>query len=198
MSPGSFRYNYARLALRFLGTVLGVFGAFGNRTWNAGNGGPWRLLPAALAVLLVITAAVAACGVGSPDSRSDPATVSAGRGHSCGVRDDSTVVCWGDDYSGRATPPTGRFSSVSAGDYHTCGVRDDGTVACWGNDDRGQATPPEGRFSSVNAGLAHTCGVKKDGSVACWGGGGNTHGQATPPEGNKAVLLGRSSWPRSR
>ena len=146
-----------------------MFGAFGNRISNEGNGGSRRLPPAA----------VAACGLNSPDSRSDSATVSAGRGHSCGVRDDGTVVCWGGDYSGRATPPTGRFSSVSAGDYHSCGVKDDGTVVCWGNNRYGAATPPEGRFSSVSASDNHACGLMEDGLVACWG--NNQNGKASPP-----------------
>ena len=137
--------------------------------------------PAGLLVIVFMATAVVACGIGSPDSRSDSPAVSAGRGQTCGVRDDGSIACWGDDYSGRATPPEGQFTYVSAGDYHSCGVRDDGTIVCWGNDDHGQATPPKGRFVSVSAGLAHACGVTRDGSAACWG-GANTHGQATPPE----------------
>ena len=51
--------------------------------------------------------------------------VSAGASHTCGIRDDGTVVCWGDDFSGNATPPTGTFESISAGAFHTCAVRSD-------------------------------------------------------------------------
>ena len=110
-------------------------------------------------------------------------SVSAGVNHTCGVKSDGSVACWGNnDYGGQATPPTGSFVSVSAGDSHTCGVKGDGSVACWGRNDFGQATPPAGSFDSVSAGVAHTCGVRSNGSVACWG--TNWAGQATPPTGS--------------
>ena len=54
------------------------------------------------------------------------------RGHTCGVRTDGSLECWGRDHYDQATPPDGEFTSVSAGSTHTCGVRTDGTVACWG------------------------------------------------------------------
>ena len=43
------------------------------------------------------------------------ASVSAGGLHTCGVRTDGAVECWGDDDYGQATPPSGEFASVSAG-----------------------------------------------------------------------------------
>ena len=34
------------------------------------------------------------------------ASISAGRGnHTCGVKTDRTIACWGADYQGQATPP---------------------------------------------------------------------------------------------
>ena len=42
-------------------------------------------------------------------------SVSAGVWHTCGVRTDGSVECWGDDDSGQATPLAGEFVSVSAG-----------------------------------------------------------------------------------
>ena len=63
------------------------------------------------------------------------------------MRSDGSVACWGSDYNGQATPPTGSFVSVSAGARHTCGVRSDGSVACWGSNEYGQATLPAGSFS---------------------------------------------------
>ena len=126
------------------------------------------------------------------------ASVSAGGYHTCGVKSDSSVECWGFNEDGRgnvagqATPPGGSFASVSAGGVHNCGVKADGSVECWGLNARGQATPPGGSFASVSAGFFHTCGVKTDGSVECWGlnedDDGNVVGQATPPGGSFALV----------
>ena len=109
-------------------------------------------------------------------------SVSAGESHTCGVKSDGSVVCWGNDENGRATPPAGSFDSVSTGWFHTCGVRSDGSVACWGANHFGQATPPAGTFVSVSAAWVHNCGVRSDGSAACWG--NNASGEATPPAGS--------------
>ena len=43
-------------------------------------------------------------------------SVSAGKFHTCGVRNDGSVACWGSGYYGRATPPAGSFVSVSGGE----------------------------------------------------------------------------------
>ena len=107
--------------------------------------------------------------------------ISAGWYHTCGVLTDGAVACWGSDYAGEATPPSGTFQQVSAGRSHTCGVRTDGAVACWGSGYSGEATPPSGPFQQVSAGEGHTCGILTDGTVACWGSGYS--GQATPPSG---------------
>ena len=95
--------------------------------------------------------------------------VSAGTLHTCGINTAGTVVCWGANEYGQATPPEGTFTAVSAGDLHTCGINTAGTVACWGLNAAGQATPPEGTFTAVSAGLDHTCGIRTDLTAACWG-----------------------------
>ena len=109
------------------------------------------------------------------------ATVSAGIGHTCGLRTDGTVTCWGLNDHGQSTPPDGTFKSVDAGGWHTCGVRGDGSVNCWGFDANHQTRSPAGTFAAVSAGTWHSCGVQTDGTVACWG--LNHHGEATPPGG---------------
>ena len=77
--------------------------------------------------------------------------MSAGGDHTCGVRTNGTLACWGHNVDGQATPPAGTFTgaAVAAGGDHTCGVEDDGTLACWGGNDCGQATPPAGTFTAV-------------------------------------------------
>ena len=96
-------------------------------------------------------------------------SVSAGEDHTCGVKGDGTVVCWGDNDYDQADPPAGKFTSVSSGEYYSCGVKTDGYVVCWGANWNDQADPPAGEFVSVSAGDSHTCGVRAEGAVACWG-----------------------------
>jgi alpha-tubulin suppressor-like RCC1 family protein len=98
-----------------------------------------------------------------------PGIISAGEFHTCGIKRDGSVACWGDNGFGQASPPAGTFIQITAGGRKTCGIRRDGTVACWGNNYDGQATPPAGTFIGVSAGENHTCGVKTDGNVICWG-----------------------------
>ena len=124
--------------------------------------------------LLLGTAVVGGCHQGR-------AQVSAGRDHTCALRPNGTIVCWGDNHDGQSTPPAGKFTQVSSGQSYTCGVRTDESVACWGKNDSGQSTPPAGKFTQVSAGLSHACGVKTDGTVACWG--GNSFGEGTAPSG---------------
>src|SRR6476469_1671954 len=98
------------------------------------------ILLAALAFLastLYATAGAPADSAGSPLLGSEQ--VAAGGSHSCGIRDDGTLACWGDDSAGQLDGvPEGTFRSLSAGGAHTCAIRIDGTLACWGDDSAGQ------------------------------------------------------------
>ena len=97
--------------------------------------------------------------------------------HTCGIRMDSRVECWGagktntgSDYNfGQSIPPTGTFIGLSAGYTHTCGLRPNGAIECWGKNTSGESTAPAGQFVSVEAGNAFSCGVRADGSTLCWG-----------------------------
>ncbi len=111
--------------------------------------------------------------------------------HTCGVKRDGSVECWGNDDYDQATPPAGKFVSVSAGAWYTCGVRrEDGAVECWGSNFKDLASPPEGEFALVSARNNYICGVRRQGTVACWG--VNDDVQASPPEGKFAsVSAGR-------
>ena len=83
--------------------------------------------------------------------------ISAGEYHSCVIKEDGHVVCWGAGTSiqlnggvcgvnwGQSMVPEnlGRCSKISAGGFHTCAIKTDGKVVCWGKNDNGQCTPPE-------------------------------------------------------
>ena len=102
--------------------------------------------------------------------------VSAGNDHTCALRDDGVVECWGDNGFGKApstkTAAVGGFTNVSAGGLHTCARRTDGVVECWGLNSSNQAPPTRSTatgFASVDAGNDHSCALRGDGVVACWG-----------------------------
>ena len=107
--------------------------------------------------------------------------VTAGWGHTCGLRTDNTITCWGSNAAGQADAPTGTFKAVTAGTSHTCGLRTDNTITCWGDNYYGQADAPTGTFKAVTAGSDHTCGLHTDNTITCWG--SNEVGQADAPTG---------------
>ena len=96
--------------------------------------------------------------------------IDAGYGHTCGLRADHAISCWGENHFGQSDAPDGEFLAVSAGRGHSCAISTDRTVVCWGNNEFGQSKAPEGEFLTVSAGSWLSCGVRTDGRVACWGG----------------------------
>jgi len=124
-------------------------------------------------------------GASIPDTKTDKRLwlqVSAGGSHTCGLRTNRSVECWGSDIYNKTSPPPGAFTQISAGKEHTCGVKTDKSVECWGagitssdcdilssSFECGQSSPPPGSFTKVSAGSRHSCGVKTDESVECWG-----------------------------
>jgi hypothetical protein len=138
------------------------------------------LLAGALAVLaLALSAGSSAHWPPSPGPES-----AAGDAHSCTIREDDTLACWGDDSEGQVSgAPEGGFRSVSAGGAHNCAIDLEDELACWGDDSSGQVSEaPEGKFLSVAAGGAHSCAIRDDFTLACWG--DDSSGQVSEaPEG---------------
>ena len=72
------------------------------------------------------TAAPTGCGDSTPTVSAD-SSVTSGRiavnvEHTCAIKADDTVACWGYDRDGQSSVPSGLGSikSVAAGSYHTC------------------------------------------------------------------------------
>ena len=115
--------------------------------------------------------------------------IDAGYGHTCGLRADRTVACWGDNHLSQADAPDGQFLAVSAGGEVSCAINTDRAVVCWGATYYGLSDAPDGQFQSVTAGFTHSCGLRIDGTVACWG--TNYAGQSDAPDGQfEAVTAG--------
>ncbi len=127
--------------------------------------------------------------------------VSAGIDHTCGVRSNGILTCWGAGKTvatdglnyGQSILPAGTFTQVSAGLDFTCGLlKSDGTIACWGDNSYGQSTPPSGTFTQISAGQLVACGLKSDGALACWG--FNGYGVSNPPVGTFTQVTAGSEF----
>lgn len=129
-------------------------------------------------------------------------SISAGGSHSCGVKLDKTLWCWGSGANGRignnnvtpgnnvvpiaVTGTTGPWKSVSAGiGAHNCALKEDDTLWCWGNNavgqigdgsilQRNEPVQITGLWSAVSPANSQTCGiVKTTNTLSCWGGNPN-------------------------
>lgn len=108
--------------------------------------------------------------------------VTGGWSHTCAIRLDDTVACWGEaSWTGKTDPPAGAFAQIAAGQEHTCGLRFTGAVVCWGFDREGQTRAPAGTFTQVNAGTNHSCALRSDGEILCWG--DDRYGESDAPPG---------------
>jgi alpha-tubulin suppressor-like RCC1 family protein len=122
--------------------------------------------------------------------------VSTGLYHTCALKADGTVWCWGGNQEGeigdgtqvqRRTPVPVSLAdpavAVSAGAEHTCAVLSDGTTWCWGKNAHGELgdgtitrrTAPvqvqglTGVISICAGASEHTCAATDAGTVWCWG-----------------------------
>lgn len=122
-----------------------------------------------------------------------------GSDHTCALRGDGSVYCWGANNNGQlglgtfttgtSTPSAvtglnGDVVSITAGAGHSCALLGDGTVECWGdnlygqlgvgdNADKASATAVVNLTDVVAlaGGYHHTCATKADGTLWCWGAG---------------------------
>jgi alpha-tubulin suppressor-like RCC1 family protein len=138
--------------------------------------------------------------------------VGAGDNHSCAIRDDGSLWCWGLNNAGQLgqgdlldlAAPTRvatdtDWIAVDGGDAFSCALRADASMWCWGGNAWGQvgrgntnrATAPvkisgTRAFTTVAVGGYHACALADDGSLWCWG--RNSSGQAAGPIAEERVL----------
>ncbi|HPS31502.1 MAG TPA: hypothetical protein PLZ43_14700, partial [bacterium] len=130
--------------------------------------------------------------------------IAAGNYHTCGIRTDDKLYCWGYNIIGQLGNGTSgiisdmyiiptktgddSWSAIVAGGDHTCGIRkSDSKLYCWGRNDYGEIGDGteeaknipikigDDRWLAIAAGSNHTCGIKSDSTLYCWG--KNVYGQ---------------------
>ena len=129
----------------------------------------------------------------------DPVAIAAGAQHTCAVRLNGQVLCWGQNSNGQLgegtmtslaepVPVTGLAGGVkvTAGATFSCAATNDGAVFCWGDDHYGQLgtghdvvrplpTTIAVEADQVTAGGAHSCAVGRavlpggGDDFVCWG-----------------------------
>ena len=121
-------------------------------------------------------------------------SVADGFGHTCALRADAGVDCWGWNNFGQAEAPDGQFRSVSVGHRASCGVTLRGRLVCWGNlyaDQSGHPPDlPETEYQSVAVGYDGLCALTADGQVECTRPDYSTRSRQTPGSPFSAVSLG--------
>jgi alpha-tubulin suppressor-like RCC1 family protein len=99
--------------------------------------------------------------------------LAAGTLHSLGLRNDGTIVAWGENGWRQCDvpAPNADFVAVAAGGFHNLGLKSNGTIAAWGRGDFGQCyvPTPNTNFMAVAAGGDHSLGLKADSTIVAWG-----------------------------
>lgn len=145
---------------------------------------------------LIVLATSAACGnaEAAATDGSPSEALSAGGAHTCAIRAQGDLDCWGDDSREQLDDtPEGQFLSVSSGGAHTCAIRVDGSIACWGDDSLGQLDDlPQRRYVALATGGAHACAIAGGGSIECWG--NDSRGQLEAPPGRFTAISAGAAY----
>ncbi|HEU5068807.1 MAG TPA: hypothetical protein VFV96_00145 [Verrucomicrobiae bacterium] len=183
-------------------------------------GSPAWLCHAALVVLLNAAASgsaanVVAWGAGTvvnpnnynqagqslvPTGLTNATQLAGGWRHSLAVRNDGTLLGWGEDTLGQTDfPSTSNYLAVACGDLFSLALRTNGTVAATGDDNfYGELDVPAGLSNAVAVagGAYHGLALKADGTVTAWGGeGAYNYGQAAVPAGlSNVVAVAGGGW----
>jgi hypothetical protein len=109
--------------------------------------------------------------------------IAAGHNHNLALLYDGTVVAWGDNSFGQASPPSNLSNvvAIAAGYLHSAALCSNGTVVVWGDNTFGQTNVPPGLSNvvAIAVGDFHTLALLSNGTVVGWG--DDTFGQLDVP-----------------
>jgi len=124
--------------------------------------------------------------------------VKAGEAHTCAIKSDNTLWCWGSNtaaaigngdenifvvFQPLQIGTSLQWQTLSVGNIHSCAITLDSDLYCWGHNTWGMAgvnstqsvvaTPEQeitqNKWVNVSAGTRHTCAEATDGTQWCWG-----------------------------
>jgi alpha-tubulin suppressor-like RCC1 family protein len=123
------------------------------------------------------------------------AQLSVGDQHSCAIKADGTLWCWGRATDGaiglgsktQSTQPAqvgsaNDWAILTVGSYLSCAIKTDGALWCWGANNKGQLgidstddknlpnqVAGDADWAKVSPGSYHSCAIKTGGTLWCWG-----------------------------
>jgi alpha-tubulin suppressor-like RCC1 family protein len=111
--------------------------------------------------------------------------------HTVALKQDGTVVAWGNfpSYGETNVPPgLAGVKAISAGYSYSVALQSNGTCVAWGYNEWSKTNVPVGltEVTAISAGRDHVLALKSDGTVTGWG--RNDLGQTTAPAGLSGVV----------
>jgi hypothetical protein len=119
--------------------------------------------------------------------------VACGYGHTYALKNNGTLVGWGDNSLCNTPSNLSGVTQVSCGGAHTYALKNDGTLVGWGFNNNGELNTPSNLsgVTQVACGHLHTYALKNNGTLVGWG--WNYYGQTNTPSnatGVKQVACG--------